>query len=143
MDDPGPAFIPSLEPAQLEALVETMYLVAFADGAYADAERDHFERSVRALTDGKLSGSSFSHLIARVIRDVDRHGRARCVASVKERLDDPQLRQVALILASDMAAADGVLLDSERRAIEAIADAFDMPPDSTREVLEGLTPVAG
>ncbi len=137
MDDPGPEFIRSLDPEQLEALVETMYLVAFADGRFDDAERDHFERSIRALTDGRLSAGAFDVVIARIGRQLDERGRDGLVASLKRRLRDPRLRQIALILAADMAAADGALHAQERALIETLADAFDMPPDSTREVFDG------
>jgi tellurite resistance protein len=137
MDDPGPQFVRDLSAAHLEALVETMYLVAFADGEYADAERAHFERCVQALTDGRMSGDSFAHVVDRVVGQLAGEGHDVCVESLKRRLDDPRLRQVALILATDMAAADGKLHDAERSLILSLADAFDMPPDSTREVLDG------
>ena len=137
MDDPGPHLIPKLSREQLDALVETMYLVAFADGEYAAAEREHFERSVEALTHGRVKGTAFDSIIEHVAEALANDGRDRCVAAVKERLGDVQLRQVALILAMDMAAADGKLHPAERSVLLALADAFDIPPDSAREVIDG------
>ena len=110
MDDPGPQFIDRLDRDKLEALIETMYLVAFADGDYSESERSHFATSVAGLTGGRIAPQSFDHVIDRVTADL-RGGRERCIASLKQRLDDPELRQIALILATDMAAADGILLD--------------------------------
>jgi tellurite resistance protein len=137
MEDPGPSFIRDLEGEQLEALVETMFLVAFADGDYGEAERKHFERSVAMLTGGRLGGESFDHVITRMVRRVRENGRDGCIGSLKRRLPTDHMRQVALILAMDMAAADGVLHPDERTFIEAMASGFGMTEHVMREVLEG------
>jgi uncharacterized tellurite resistance protein B-like protein len=142
MEDPGSHFIRELDEERLEALIETMYLVAFADGEYGEAERVHFSKSIDGLTGGRLAGETFDHVIERIVRQLQSGGLDGCIASLKRRLDDPQLRQVALILATDMAAADGVLHPHERSLIIAMAKAFEMDPDAAREVLDGPTPEA-
>jgi tellurite resistance protein len=137
MLDPGGCFIAGLGRDQLEALVETMYLVAFSDGSYGAAERSHFARSVEMLTEGRVAGPEFEHVVTRMVARMQAEGRDGCVASLKQRLPTPELRQVALILAVDMAAADGVLDPRERRFIEGLGRAFDMNARATREVLDG------
>lgn len=137
MQDPGPSFVRDLEGEQLEALVETMYLVAFADGEYGEEEREHFERCVDMLTSSRMSGSSFDHVINGMVKRLQAEGRDGVIASIKHRLPSIELRQVGLILAMDMAAADGVLHPNERSFIEALATAFGMNETVTREVLEG------
>ncbi len=137
MDDPGPEFIDALKGEELEALVETMYLVAFADGDYAEAEREHFHRSVELLTAGRLTGAAFEHLIERVAGQLHRDGHDRCVASIKERLPSAELRQVALILASDMAFADGVLHPAERAVVTALATSFGVNAAATQVIIDG------
>lgn len=139
MEDPGPRYVPELEPSQLEALVEAMYLVAFADGVLSDDERAHFGRSVRTLTDGRLSGSAFDHVIASIEGELTSKGHERCVESLARRLPGVQLREVALILAADMAAADGVICDDERALLERMAAAFEMDDGLVEEAIEGLT----
>ncbi|MEQ9325127.1 MAG: tellurite resistance TerB family protein [Polyangiaceae bacterium] len=137
MLDPGAHYVGSLDGDKLEALIETMYLVAFADGAYGPSERAHFEKSVGVLTDGKLAGEDFDHVVTRLSDALRRQGRDGCIASLKQRLDEPQLRQIALILAADMAAADGVLHPEERAVVLAMARAFGVGEDAAREVLDG------
>jgi tellurite resistance protein len=137
MHDPGADYIRGLTSEELEALVETMFLVAFADGEYGEAEREHFEKCVDMLTDGRMSGSSFDHVIQRMVTQMQTAGRDGYIGSIKRRLPSPHLRQIALILAMDMAAADGVLHPNERSFIEALGSAFDMHDTATREVLDG------
>jgi tellurite resistance protein len=137
--DPGAGYLPSLDDDKLEALVETMFVVAFADGEYGSEEREHFARSVDTLTGGRLAGSHFDHVVERTATELATMGRHGVIASIKTRLDDPTLRQVALILATDMAAADGVLHPEERAVIVGLASAFGMESDITRVVVEGPT----
>ena len=89
------------------------------------------------LTDGKLAGEDFDHVVTRLSDALRRQGRDGCIASLKQRLDEPQLRQIALILAADMAAADGVLHPEERAVVLAMARAFGVGEDAAREVLDG------
>ncbi|HHH27442.1 MAG TPA: hypothetical protein ENK57_03700 [Polyangiaceae bacterium] len=137
MHDPGAHYVRSLDADELEALVETMFLVAFADGDYGPEERAHFERSVAVLTGGRLAGEDFDHVVARLVEALQRRGRASCIASLERRLGEPQLRQIALILAADMAAADGILHPQERAVVLAMARAFGVGEDAAREVLDG------
>lgn len=137
MQDPGANYVVSLGEDKLEALVETMYLVAFADGDYGPEERARFSTSVSALTAGRLTADDFDHIVQRLVVQLRYEGREGCIASVKRRLDEPRLRQVALILAADMAAADGVLHDEERSLVMAMARAFGVGEDAAREALDG------
>ncbi|PKN45102.1 MAG: hypothetical protein CVU63_09375, partial [Deltaproteobacteria bacterium HGW-Deltaproteobacteria-20] len=54
MQDPGDAITRELDETKLEALVEVVYLAAFADGEFSETERAHFTRSVEQLTEGRL-----------------------------------------------------------------------------------------
>jgi tellurite resistance protein len=139
MDDPGPDLIHEASTEQLEALVETMYLVAFSDGEFSHLERSHFAAAVAELTDGRLSGNGFQHVIDRVGTRLRNDGLEACLADLAQRLPSQNLREAAMILASDMAAADGVLHPGEQRLLRGLATAFELPPSSTREVTEGLT----
>lgn len=137
MDDPGTHFLQHIQPDELDALIETMYFVAYADGEFGLAEREHFACSLAALTAGRLTPRACEHVVARLVDDLGNGGRDAWVASVTRRLADPTLRQVALVLALDMAAADGELHGNERRLILQLADAFELHPEAMREVLEG------
>ena len=137
MDDPGAEFIGQLADHELEALVETMYLVAFSDGSYSAPERARFAQCVSRLTDGRMGGAHFDHVIARIVRRLRAEGMEACVRALRDRLA-PRLRSVALILASDIAAADGVLHPAERELLLSMADAFQLRPEDTHEVLDGF-----
>ncbi len=139
MDDPGPQFIRDLGQEQLEALIETMVLVAFSDGELSPPERARFADAVAMLTDGRLSSDSFAHIVERVGRRLEGEGIHSCLADLASRLPERSHREAALILASDMAAADGVLHPGEQRLLQNLATAFDLPSASTQEVTEGLT----
>jgi tellurite resistance protein len=136
MDDPGPDFVPRLRREELEALVETMYLVAFADGHFGQAERVHFAVSVERLTGGRMAGDDFDHVLSRIGDDIVHYGRDHVIAAIKRRLAAP-LRQVALILAADLAAADGELHPDEQRLLLALARSFDINPAAARELIGG------
>ncbi len=140
MHDPGADFIGHIDEEQLEALVETMYLVAFADGEYGEQERAFFAKSVAFLSSDRLAPERFDPIIGQLLSRLSTLGREGCVASIKHRLKDHTTRAVALILAQDMAAADGKLHPNERRVLKSMAYAFDIGPEDTREVLDG--PVA-
>ncbi|MEZ4443180.1 MAG: tellurite resistance TerB family protein [Polyangiaceae bacterium] len=137
LEDPGAEFIGELDDERLEALVETMYLVAYADGDYGREEREHFERCVQRLTEGRLAGHAFDHVVERLVERLAQEGLAPCLDSLEQRLDHPELRQIALVLAADMAAADGVVDASERRVIHALARALGLSAEAAEEALEG------
>jgi tellurite resistance protein len=138
MDDPGEDFIGAMTSDQLEALVEAMALIAFADGDYAPAERQRFAHSVEMLTAGRMGGHAFGHVLERVARALRERGWEACLGGLASRLDSPALRQVALILASDMAAADGILHAEERKLLKAMATSLGLQPDATDEVVDGF-----
>jgi len=140
VDDPGEDFIVKLDEDKLEALVETLYLAAFADGEFSEQERAHFGRSVEYLTRGRLVGARCDELLARAKQHFESHGRDRCIDAVKRRLVAPNERLVALVLATDMVAADGVLHPAERELVLAMAAAFDISQRQALDMLDGLDP---
>src|SRR5688572_18085390 len=117
MSDTEPNLVRELSDPKLEALVEMMFLAASADGEFSDVERAHFVKSVESLTDGRLDGPRLEQLLARAKADLDGAGRDVRLASVKDRLPDARARKVALSLAIQVAAADGIIRTSEREMI--------------------------
>ena len=107
----------SLGDAKLEALVEVMFLAAFADGEFSDVEREHFVKSVESLTDGR---------------------EAR-LASVKARLPDAGSRKVALSLVIQVTAADGIIRTSERELILETAEALEIDRDEAANLVSKLS----
>jgi tellurite resistance protein len=138
MEDPGEKFVHQIDDDTLEALVETMYLAAFADGEFSDMERARFTESVEFLTRGRLAGSASQDLLTRVVEQHQSGERSARIATIKERLTSVEVRRIALVLASDMAAADGILRDAEREVILSLADALDVSRAEVEELVGDL-----
>src|SRR3954471_21598116 len=100
-----PPSIQDVEAPELEAIVEVMFLAAFADGDFGDEERAHFLKSIESLTDRTLTGETLGHLVSRIHGETTAEGRPARLASIKQRLTDPGARKAALALAIQVTAA--------------------------------------
>jgi tellurite resistance protein len=132
--------VQGLSNAKLDALVEMMFLAASADGDFSDVERKHFLHSVESLTDGRLSGAPLEALLDRAKKDLDAGGREARLVAVKERLPDPGARKVALSLAIEVTAADGIIRTSERELILETAEALEIDRDEAADLVVKLSP---
>lgn len=135
----GIAPVHELDEPKLEALIEVMFLAAYADGEFSEAERKHFASSVESLTDRRVAGDGFDKLIARIEADVSAAGRDARLAHVKEILANEPARRVALSLAIQVMAADGIIRTSERELIMDMADALDIERDAAADLVQKLT----
>src|SRR5688572_12949635 len=105
--------VQGLSNAKLEALVEMMFLAASADGDFSDVEREHFLKSVESLTSGRLAKAQLEGLLTQAEQGLGASGREARLSAVKERLPDAAARRVALSLAIQVTAADGIIRTSE------------------------------
>lgn len=126
MSGTEPSPLHGLPEPKLEALVEMMFLAASADGEFSEVERAHFLKSVESLTDGRLGGARLEALLSRAKSDLEQDGREARLGSVKQRLPDAGARKVALSLAIQVAAADGIVRTSERELILETAEALEI-----------------
>jgi len=129
----------SLGNAKLEALVEVMFLAAFADGEFSDVEREHFVKSVESLTDGRIAQEKLQALVSQATAALEREGREARLTSVKARLPDAGSRKVALSLAIQVTAADGIIRTSERELILEIAEALELDRDEAANLVSQLS----
>jgi uncharacterized tellurite resistance protein B-like protein len=125
---------------KLEALVEMMFLAASADGEFSDVEHDAFYKSVESLTDGRLDRAATEALIARAKQELGQQGREARLGAVKQRLPDPGARKVALSLAIQITAADGIIRTSERELILETAEALEIDRDVAADLVARLAP---
>ena len=72
----NPPPIRDFEAPQLEAVVEVMFLAAFADGDFGEEEKAHFLRSIESLTDRSLTGETLERLVTRIHGELSAEGRA-------------------------------------------------------------------
>jgi uncharacterized tellurite resistance protein B-like protein len=129
-----------LSNAKLEALVEMMFLAASADGDFSDVERAHFMKSVESLTSGRLDKAQLEGLLSGAKRELDESGREARLNAVRARLPDAGARKVALSLAIQVTAADGIIRTSERELIMETADALEIDRDEAADLVLKLSP---
>ena len=132
--------VQGLSSAKLDALVEMMFLAASADGDFSDVERQHFLQSVESLTDGRLAKPALEGLLDRAKKDLEASGREARLSAVKERLPDAGARKVALSLAIQVTAADGIIRTSERELIMDTAEALEIDRDEAADLVIQLSP---
>ncbi|HYP77098.1 MAG TPA: tellurite resistance TerB family protein [Polyangiaceae bacterium] len=124
---------------KLEALVEAMFLAAYADGEFSPVERAHFLKTAETLTDGRLATAQLAKMVADASEALEREGRQARLLSVKERLPDKGSRRVALSLAIQVTAADGVIRSSERELIFETAQVLEIDREETANLVRELS----
>ena len=124
--------------AKLEALIETMYLAAQADGEFTAEERAHFVSSVQSLTEQRLEGDKLDKLLARFAAEHKKSGRNEVLASLKARLGDDRTRKLALSMAIRMLASDGILRTSEREFILEMAQALGIEQGAAADLVKEI-----
>ena len=140
MTQPDMSSAQGLSDDKLDALVEMMFLAAYADEEFSDAEKEHFKKSVQALTDDRLKGDRLNALLAECQKKLAASGRAARVDAVKARLPDLDARKVALDLAIQVMAADGIIRTSEREMILETAEALGLDLDEAADMVKRLEP---
>ena len=131
--------IAALGEQKLLALVEMMFLAASADGEFSAAERKYFVEGIETLTDGMLAGPRLEELLARAKQDLATEGREARLQQVKSRLPDAGARKVALALAIQVSAADGIIRTSERELILETAQTLEIDRDEAANMVRDLT----
>jgi tellurite resistance protein len=136
MTDPhNPPSVRDVEEPKLEAIIELMFLAAFADGDFGDEERDQCIRSIETLTDRRMARATLERLMTRITVDLENEGRALRLASVRERITDEESRKIALDLAIQLTAADGIIRTSERELILEAAEALEIDQDEAADMV--------
>lgn len=137
-------FLQEFDGDKLNALVETMYLAADADGEFSDDERDELAASIEQVAKGTdhesaFSGQRLTALLDAARADLERDGRPKRLAAVKARLSDDGERKGALGMAINVTAADGILRTSEREFILDLAEALDVDRDEAADLVRDIT----
>jgi tellurite resistance protein len=138
MDHQSPPSIREFDEPKLEALVETMFLAAFADREFGDEERAEFTKGIESLTDRRISGELLGRLMERILADLQASGRRARLAAVKERLPDADARKTALSLAIQVVAADGIIRTSERELILDAAEELEIDRDEAADLVKSI-----
>ncbi|MBM4362141.1 MAG: hypothetical protein FJ104_05635 [Deltaproteobacteria bacterium] len=139
MPNTDPAFVRDLTDDKIEALVEMMYLAATADGSLDEPERVAFHAHAERLTASVVTGARLEALLARIAAAVETEGRDARLEGVKARLPDASARRLALALAIQISAADGVVRTSERELVMETAAALEIDGDTAADMMRDLT----
>src|SRR5688500_17129335 len=113
---------------ELEAMFEAMFLAAFADDDFSDAERERFAIRVSELSGGFVEGASFDELLAQVTRELFTHGLDQRLSTLAPRLPGEKRRLIALQAAAEVAGEDE-LKNRERRLLEQLGQALELDPE--------------
>lgn len=138
MPNTDPAFVRDLSDEKMEALVEMMYLAAAADGDFGPEERAQFAVNAEKLTGKIIAGEKLEELLGRAERQLEASSREARLAAVKERLPDHGARKIALSLAIQISAADGIVRTSERELIMDTAIALDIDVDIAADMVRDI-----
>jgi tellurite resistance protein len=135
-----PPSLHAFEAPKLDAIIEVMFLAAFADGDFGEEERAFFLTSIESLTDRSASRTTLGALIEGIEARLAVEGRAARLAAVKAQLTDQGARKAALGLAIQLTAADGIIRTSERELILEVAEALEIDSDTAADMVSKAAP---
>lgn len=121
--------------ARIDALVEAAYIVASADGRYSSAESERLVERVGALTNNLFVPDTLASMAEEARERVSAEGleaRARAIADV---IQDPELRESALLVASAVGWLDGGVGQKEGLALQALARAFSISTHDLHKIM--------
>ena len=124
-----------LELPRLEAVLELMFLAAYADGSVTPPEREVFRAHMRAATRGTVSEETINMMIDSVGTALLEEGRERRLESIRKRLPDMRMRLNAIDIAVQVMRADDVVHPTESGFLLRAAAALEIPADVALERL--------
>jgi tellurite resistance protein len=129
-----------LEAAKLEALIEMMFLAATADEEFDAKERAQFDANVALLSDEKLESARLAEIVETAERALEQSGREARLKALRALLPELELRKLAMALAIQITAADGLIRTSERDLILDTAELLDIDRDEAADMVKELSP---
>jgi tellurite resistance protein len=134
----GPVSIRGFSDARLEAMMELMFLAAYADGDMDDEERFYFESRVSQISAGRMRGAKFEEALGRIQASLATAGRQTRLLALRNQLPDLGSRRQALAAALEIMAADGVLRTSERELLLEVAEALEVDRGEAADMVKEL-----
>jgi tellurite resistance protein len=128
--------------ALFEAMVESAYLVATADGEFDASERATFEHLVLAACEGAVAERQVHALVADLEEQLAEDGAEKRIAMVARTVTRPEHAREVLRVAALLAQASGGVSGEERQVLDKLALATELDRDSVdgalREVERAL-----
>jgi tellurite resistance protein len=121
--------------ALFEAVVESAYLVANADGEFDDTERSTFERVVVTACEGMVAEQQI-HALIEDLRDLlAEDGIDKRVSMVARSINKPEHQQEVLRVAALLAQVSGGVSQIERDVLDKLCGAFSLPEQALKRAL--------
>lgn len=112
--------------ALFEAVVESAYLVATADGEFDDTERATFEHVVVTACQGSVGKSQLHALIEDLADQLHEDGLDKRVKMIARTISKPEHQQEVLRVAALLAEVSGGVSNVERHVLEQLIGAFSL-----------------
>jgi hypothetical protein len=109
------------------AMVETAFLMAFADGRIDPAEYDELVSTLARVTGQTMSIDRIRIIGSQLLELLRQEGWEARVAAVAGSIPSPHSRRSAFMLAAGMAFIDGVVQPEEAQLFTLLADQFAIP----------------
>lgn len=118
-----------------EAIVESAFLVANADGDFDERERDAFEHVVLSACDGRVAERQISALLEDLSDQLAEDGIDKRVGMVARSVSRPDHAQEVLRVASLLAYVSGGVSPVERQTLDKLAGALGLTATATSSAL--------
>jgi tellurite resistance protein len=122
--------------ALFEAVVESAYLVASADGVFDDTERAAFEHVVLSACQGSVSQRQLRALLADLSDLREEDGADRRVKMVARTVTRPEQAREVLRVAALIALVSQGVSEVERRILDRLASEFSLDANAVDTALE-------
>lgn len=121
--------------ALFEAIVESAFLVANADGHFDDVERQAFTQVVREASGKRVSERQIAAIVLDLTQQLQDDGLERRCKQLRSIITKHVHRREALLVATFLAEVSAGVSESERRVLEVLAQAFELPSTMVDEAL--------
>ena len=126
----------SLEIDKIEALLEMMFLAAYADGEVSDVERGAFRSQILVGTEGQLQVAIVEMILRQVESSLASEGREERLTAIRHRVPEERMRRALLEVAARIIRIDGELHLDEVAFLKRAAEALEFDPSIVRELLD-------
>jgi tellurite resistance protein len=121
--------------ALFEAIVESAYLVANADGDFDETERAAFKHVVVSACAGSVAERQVDALLADLSQQLGEDGMDKRIQMVSRVVSRPDHACEVLRIAALLAHVSGGVSDVEREVLEKLTQAFRLLPEALASVL--------
>jgi tellurite resistance protein len=122
------------------ALCEVMFLVMMVEGRMLNVQRSLLRGALDVISGGRVRTSHMEAMLDSASKRLAEDGlERRCERVVDALRDDPVRAETTLVLATAVAAADGVVTAGEQKLLDRFVKELDVDPERLGDVLDELT----